>query len=343
VLLDTSDEDRLRLVVMAETVRPTWGIDEMRAWLQATRASNGNTFESMLEGKSFDRQVETLVHAYAAGSRGFALDTAKLRFPHDTQTLDHLAEGLERGAITGIVIEAYPDFAQLDAIASRLNPVDSAKELVKLERESAVDFLANHFQARGGMVWEQSHRLAKWRTLKWPPTGGGGLWNAFHARAAQSGHDTQATYVDSTGNRTREYKADHAAIYADLGDQPTVKDKLGTITVVFTSTQRIVPKESVIIGAEGVSALAQGEGLTFIALLQNKIDTLTPAEYLALVEAISTPTDVETYPDPNMGTWVMGIDPRFAALMDSGAGGLGFRWVPPEFSASYTRVRSVIR
>lgn len=330
-------------VAMPDILRPTWGVDEMKAWLQATLAADGETLEPKLEGGSFDKQVQKYVRGFADGTRGFALDLANVRFPHDARTLARLKEGIEAGAITGIVIEAYPDAAQLDAIARTMNAADPAAELDKLQRESAVDFLANHFQARTGMVWDAAKRLEHWRTMKWPPRNADPLWKAFHERAAQNGHDIATDYLNVRGVRTQAYKDDHAAIYADLDDQPTVQDLLGTVSVVFTNTKRDVPETSKILGADGVTSLTHGEDLSFIALLQHKVDTLTPAEHLALAAAMSTPSDTDTYPDPNTWPWLAGIDPRSAAAAYSASADLNLNWLDPEYSPSNARVRSVVR
>jgi MoxR-like ATPase len=332
-----------RPVAMPDLLRPTWGVDEMKAWLQATLAADGDTLESKLEGKSFDKQVQKYVRGFADGTRGFALDLTKVRFPHDALTLARLKEGIEAGAITGIVIEAYPDAAQLDTIANKVNPANPALERDKILRESVVDFLANHFQARTGKVWDIANRLAQWRKMKWPPRNGEPLWKAFHERAAQNGHDIATDYVDANGARTQAYKDDHAGIYADLDDQPIMQDMLGTVSVVFANTKRDVPKTSKILGADGITSLTHGEGLSSIALLQHKVDTLTPAEDLALAAAMSTPGDTNTYPDPKTWVWLAGIDPQYAAYAASGSVGLGLPWDGPERSNSDTRVRSVVR
>jgi MoxR-like ATPase len=332
-----------RPAAMPDLLRPTWGVDEMRAWFQATLGSDGQPLESKLEGKSFDKQVKKYVRAFADGKRGFALDLTKIRFPHDALTLARLQEGLECGAITGIVIEAYPDAAQLDAIAQQVNPSSPAVERDKMLQESVVDFLANHFQARGGKLWDAAARLAKWRTMKWPPRGAGPIWKAFHERAAQEGHDIATDYLDANNARTQEYKDDHAAVYANLGTQPALQDVLGTVSVVFTNTKKDVPKTSKILGEDGVTSLAHGEGLSSIALIQNKVDTLTPAEELALAAAMSTPGDTATYPDPNTWIWLAGIDPEYAAHARSCSDGLNLDWDAPGNSNSYSRVRSVVR
>ncbi len=58
---------------------------------------------------------------------------------------------------------------------------------------------------------------------------------------------------------------------------------------MFTNTKRDGPKTGKILGTDGVTTLAQGEGLSSIALIQHKVDTLSPAEELALATAMSTP------------------------------------------------------
>jgi hypothetical protein len=169
------------------------------------------------------------------------------------------------------------------------------------------------------------------------------IWKAFHERAAQEGHDIATDYLDANNARTQEYKDDHAAVYADLGTQPALQDVLGTVSVVFTNTKKDVPKTSKILGEDGVTSLAHGEGLSSIALIQHKVDTLTPAEHLALAAAMSTPGDTATYPDPNTWIWLAGIEPEYAARAYSGSDGLGLSWDGPEYSDSFSRVRSVVR
>jgi hypothetical protein len=338
--LDVIDDAEGR--VNPERAREKWTLDQLRNWLSTKRAPDGATLESKLEGGSLDAQVQQYARALAEGPRGFQLDTAKLRFPHDAPTLARLQEGIECGAITGLVIEAYPNAEQLKAIAAALDPADPDTALDKLQSESGVDFLAKHFQGRGGKLYDAESRLAKWRTMKWPPRSRGQLWKAFHELAAQHGYDIATDYLDANGARTRAYKKDHAEIYADLDDQPTVQDLLGTASMVFTNTKRDVPKTGKILGADGVTTLAQGQDLSSIALIQHKVDTLSPAEELALTSAMSTPAKTSTYPAPNTWEWLAGIDAEYAAGACSFSGGLGLGWNGPEDSASISRVRSVV-
>jgi hypothetical protein len=153
-----------------------WEIDQLRQWLATTLAHDGSSLESRLEGGSLDAQVQTYARAFADGLRGFELDRTKLRFPHDALTLARLKEGIEFGAITGLVIEAYPDAAQLEAIAQKVNPSSRADELDRMLRESVTDFLASHFQARGGKLLDgedEESRVAYLRMRKWRRNGDG--------------------------------------------------------------------------------------------------------------------------------------------------------------------------
>ncbi|MGA8809537.1 MAG: hypothetical protein WB973_16830 [Thermoanaerobaculia bacterium] len=326
-----------------------WTLDQLRHWLSTTQAPDGATLESKLEGGSLDAQVQRYASALAKGPRGFQLDTAKLRFPHDVPTLARLQEGIECGAITGIVIEAYPDAEQLKAIAAKLNRADPDTELDKIqgeiERESGIEFLAKHFQARRGMLYEAARSLEKWRTMKWPSRSGSPLWKAFHESAAAKGYDIATDYPDNLvadGTKLRVYKNDHAEVYADLDDQQTIQDLLGSASMVFTNTTKDVPKTGKILGADGVTTLVQGEGLSFMALIQHKVDTLSPAEELAFVSAMSTPSDPSTYPHPDTWAWLAGIYPEFAARVLSHSGGLHLGFDNPAFSSSDVRVRSVV-
>jgi hypothetical protein len=140
----------------------------------------------------------------------------------------------------------------------------------------------------------------------------------------------------------RAYKADHAGVYADLDEQPTVQELLGTASMVFTNTERDVPKTGKILGADGITTLAQGEGLSSIALLQNKVDTLSPAEHLALTTATSTPGDTCTYPDQETWVWLAGIDREHVANVNTYSVGLLLHWGAPQGSSSSGRVRSVV-
>ena len=328
--------------VNPERARKKWTLDQLRHWLSTKRAPDGATLESNLEGGSLDAQVQQYARAFADGPRGFELDLTRLRFPHDAPTLARLQEGIECGAITGLVIEAYPDAEQLKAIAAALDPADPDTALDKLQAESGVDFLAKHFQGRGGKLYDAENRLAHMRTMKWPTRSGSPLWKAFHERAAQNSHDVATDYLDANGARTRAYKQDHAEVYADLDDQQTVQDLLGTASMVFTNTKKDVPKTGKILGADGVTTLAQGERFSSVALIAHKVDTLSPAEELAFASAMSTPEDTSTYPDRNTWVWLAGIDPEDAARAGSYSDGLDLDWGTPGRSASSGRVRSVV-
>lgn len=330
-------------------VTPEWTIDELRRWLASTRTADGATLESELEGRSLDAQVQTYLRAFGKGPRGFQFDIAKLRFPHNARTLARLKEGIEVGAITGIVIEAYPDVAQLEAIARRLNPADPAHAFEKLQHESGLEFLLNHFRARRGRRSDMADSLHDVWTMRWPRPGGKPLWSVFHERAAANGHDIAWDFLNphnalsAHSTPTQAYKDAHRDIAAELDDQPALEEMLGSVSIVFTNTKRDVPETGKILAADGVTKLAQGDGLSFIALLQQKVDTLTPAEHLALTIAMSKPGNTSTYPNPNTRTWLAGIGPRFAAQTGSYSDGMDLSWSVVEDCNSDTRVRSVVR
>lgn len=247
------------------------------------------------------------------------------------------------------MIEAYPDVAQLEAIAQRLNPADPAHAFEKLQRESGLEFLMNHFRARRGRRSDVMDSLDDLWTMRWPRLGGKPLWSAFHERAAANGHDIAWDFLNphhvlsAHSTPTQAYKDAHRDIAADLDDQPTLQEMLGSVSIVFTNTKRDVPETSKILAADGVTKLTQGDGLSFIALLQQKVDTLTPAEHLALTIAMSTPANTSTYPNPNTRTWLAGIGPRFAAQTGSYLDGMDLSWSSVEECSFDTRVRSVVR
>jgi len=330
-------------------VTPEWTIDELREWLASTRTAAGATLESRLESRSLDAQIQAYVRAFARGPRGFHVDVSKLRFPHDTSTLARLREGIDVGAITGIVIEAYPDAAQLLAISERLNPADPRRAFEKLQHETGLEFLMNHFLARRGKLLDVSDSRAHLRAMRWPRPGGKPIWSAFHERAAENGHDTAWDFLNphdalsAHSTPTQAYKDVHRDIAAGLDDQPALVEMLGTVSMVFANSMRDVPETAKILAADGVTRLAQGDGLSFIALLQQRVDTLTPAEHLALTIAMSTPANASTYPNQRTRTWLAGIGSRFAAQTGSYSDGMDLSWSSVEGCDSGTRVRSVVR
>lgn len=324
-----------------ERPREAWTLDQLREWLATTRCRDGATLESKLEGRSLDAQVQKYVRAYAEGERGFSLDPATLRFRSEEVTLTRLQKGIECGAITGLVIEAYPDAAALVAMAHRLSPEDPATELDRLLREPVIEFLIRHFQARGGRVNEEEDRPEHWRTIKWPRKAKP-IWKAFHEQTDARG---RLIVVDYLSNRTSwaSRQEDHATVYAALDDQPTVRDVLGTASLVFTNTNCELPKRGKTLGPRGVVKFSQGRHLLFEALIRQSVDTLNPAEYLALVAAISTPGTASTYPEQGTSVLLGGVDRGHAVHAYSGSGGLDLDWMNLGSAWFGSRVRSVVR
>jgi hypothetical protein len=326
-------------------LQPTWGIAEMQTWLRDTIGSNEESLESRLDSP-FDTQFQRCTHAYAEGPRGFQLEISKLRFPNDPATLARLKKGIEAGAITGIAIEAYPDSGQLEAIAARLNPSDAGFQFETILAETTIEFLARHFEARGGKIFHQeTTQLPEWKRMRWQPLGGGAQWQAFHDLAASEGHDPSTDWLDANGNLTPAYVALQARVYDEsLAAQPSVRDTLGTTSVIFTDTRQDVPAPDPKLVSYSVGSYAPGEGLSFVSLLQQKVDLLSPPEFLALMGMIGNPADTSTYPDLETWKWHSGIRREKATLVYSSyRDGLRLRWDSPHWRYSHNRARPVIR
>jgi hypothetical protein len=327
-----------------DLLRPTWGIAEMQTWLRDTIGSNGESIESRLDSP-LDTQLKRCAHVYAEGPRGFPLEISKLRFPNDPATLARLKEGIEAGAITGIAIEAYPDSGQLEAIAARLNPSDAGLQFETLLAETTIEFLARHFGARGGKIFHQeTTQLPGWKLMRWQPLGGGAQWQAFHDLAASEGHDP-ADWLDANGRLTPIYVALQARVYDEsLAVQPSVRDALGTTSVIFTDTRQDVPASDPKLVAYSVDSYVPGQGLSFVSLLQKKVDLLSPPEFLALMGMISNPADTSTYPDLETWEWHSGMRREKATLVYSSYhDGIRLRFDSPHWRYPHNRARPVIR
>jgi hypothetical protein len=300
-----------------------------------TSDKEGNTLESRLEGGSLDAQLQKCVRAFADGEWGFQVDVGKVEIPVSPEFLDRLKEGIECGAINGAVIEAYPTIGD---IPQQTRPA----EFDRIWKASAAEYLAEHFEKRGGTIYERDRRTAKWKTLRSVAAHGSPLWKVFHDSAPLKG-STPSEWVDANGSRTPKYIELHKAVHdAGLLTPKKVCDVAGTATLTFTNVKREVTKKTKLLGADGVSALKQGDDLTFVRMMQEKIDTLTPTESLALTSAIADPKKIGTYPAPATWEWLAGIDDTYAGAC-SRSGGLRLGWAAPEDSSSDCRVRSVVR
>ena len=313
----------------------TLDLPELRRFLQQPGV-DGRSLESRLEGGSLDAQLEKHLAAFADGEFGFTPDLSELRVGGTPGFRQRLRAGIEAGAITGIVLEAYPTERQVWTMAQNQPMTTLPSELRGLP---VVDFWAKHFQARGGGIVDADNGLVRWRKMKWSRSPAEPLWKLF---ADQRGH-TLHDYLHQNGARTQAYDEDHAAVYAALPAQPTLVEVLGTAHLVFTNTEQVVASTRPILGARGVTSLTHGEGLSFVRLLSEQVDTLTPSEHLALATTVSTPEDTNTYLDMDTWSTLAGVDPTVAAGAYSDSVGLYLDWNVPEYSYSFSRVRSVVR
>jgi energy-coupling factor transporter ATP-binding protein EcfA2 len=329
-----------------DLTRERWSVAELRYWLTMTSDKDGNTLESRLEGGSLDAQLNQVRAAYADGEWGFNVDISSIEIPVSPEYLRRLKEGIECGAINGVVVEAYPSSNEAFRMIEKQSPMDVQQAQQAFDRVMslpAVEFLINHFEKRGVTIYEWDRRIAKWNTLRSVAVNGSPLWKVFHDSAPLTG-STPSEWTDANGSRSPKYIELHKAVF-DAGLMPpkNVSDVAGTATLTFTNVKREVTKKTKILGADGVSTLKQGNDLTFVRMMQEKIDTLTPTESLALTSAIADPKKIETYPAPATWEWLASIDDTCAARACSGSGGLRLGWAAPGSSSSDFRVRSVVR
>jgi energy-coupling factor transporter ATP-binding protein EcfA2 len=328
-----------------DLTRERWTVDELGQWLQTTLDSQGNTLESRLEGGSLSVQLQKAHAAYRDGAWGFSVKLSQIEIPVSTEYLERVKQGIDAGAINGVVVEAYPTPEEvLRCIEKQSVDIHAAQEaLQRIMLMPTTEFLMNHFEHRGGTIYDRDTRIAKWAKFRSVAANGSRLWKVFQDSAPLKGSSPKE-WVDSFGSRTTKYIELHKAVYdAALVPQQKVSDVAGTATLTFTNVKREVTKKTKILGADGVSSLKQGDPLSFIRMLQEKVDTLTPAESLALTSAIVDPKKISTYPAPETYEWLAGIDDTYAALAFSNSDGLDAGWDDPEDSGSYCRVRSVVR
>jgi hypothetical protein len=331
--------------LLLDLTRERWSVAELRQWLSTTRDKDGNTLESRFEGGSLDAQLQKYVRGFADGEWGFQLDIATIEIPVSPESLDRLKEGIEADAINGVVVEAYPAQDEAIAIVDKQPGIFGVRgqKINEMLDQTAVKFLAGHFEKRGKTIYDKANRLAKWETLRTTAANGSRLWKVFHDSAPLKG-STPAEWVDASGGRTQKYIDLHKGVHdAGLLPPKKVRDVAGTATLTFTNVKREVTEETKILGADGISTLEQGDDLTFVRLMQEKIDMLTPTESLALTSAICDPKKVGTYPAPATWEWIAGIDDTYAAGAFSLSDGLDLGWDIPVLSGSLDRVRSVVR
>lgn len=313
----------------------TWGVDELRLWLTT------EGLESKLEGGSLEHWISRAEAVYADGALGFPIDRASIRFAPTPEKLTRLKAGIEAGSITGAIVEAYPTDADLRRRPGK--PGRSAKELKKLRDMPITEFIAEHFAARGGTLYEKAHRIKEWRALRWA-TDSGETIRARMIRESQVRGLAPTEWTAMNGSLTQEYKDAHKAVYEALPPQPKVSDRLGQATLVFTDVRTDVPQTTKLLGSNGTpSAVSQGAGLSFAQLLRGNVPPITPTEFLALASALSDPKGIGSYIDPKTWEWFDAITASCAAGGDSASDGLSLDWGDPGSAGKDGRARSVVR
>lgn len=253
---------------------------------------------------TFTSAVRASRDAFLAGPYGFALKVDALRFPK--AQLPSLLDALQRGAVNGAVITAYPDREELADIAAQTG--ETVEALLDLP---VTEFLVRHFEGRGGKLYDRDRRLAEWGTLRWKPDGAPVL--------------------------PKDYNT--------LPPQPRLRDVLGQARLGFTNVTQDVDAATPLLEQSGdpKHPLRQGKGLSHAALARAGVSTPTPDEWLALAALTRDPGNPSTYPSAETWEWINGVTPSSAASGDSDSGGLYLIWDPPGGSNSDGRARSVVR
>ena len=200
---------------------------------------------------------------------------------------------------------------------------------------SVTEFLARHFEARGGILSKRNERIKGWSKLRWQP-------NEYEIKV---GRTTLPAVYTAASN--------HEAAFNYLKPQATLGEVLGTTALAFAYTKKAIPKDTKLIqGANQDSKeyiKKQGDGVTFKRLMDAKVDILSPLEWLALLGRCSNPQDYFTYPTPwdivgvHNWEWLGGIHASGSARARSGDDGANLYWLAPLHSDDSSRARSVFR
>lgn len=316
-------------------VRGAWGVGQLRQWLK----SEG--LEEKLEGGSLDHWLWRAMDAYADGALGFLFDHSAIRFEATPEKLARLKAGIETGLITGAVVVAYPteeDLYKAMRMTGR-SARENRKRLKQILAMPVTEFLAEHFSCRSGILFEKEIRIKAWRELRWPTDDGESLRERFFAESKHASLDPA-----HWGTLVREYIEVHKDVYEELPPQPKLETRLGRAKLTFMDTRKEVPLTAKLLRSDGtVSIYPQGEGLSFVRLLQEDVPLPTPTEFLALASILAEPKDPSTYPNPGTWEWLGAITPRHAACGDSFPNfELELNWGAPEGAITANRARAVV-
>jgi hypothetical protein len=203
---------------------------------------------------------------------------------------------------------------------------------------SAVEFVARHFENRGGKLYEENSRLAKWATLRTTTAAGESLWQVLQRVSRAMGVQPSA-FLDRN-----EHTNVRKAVYEALSSPTKLRDVAGKATLTFANVSQNFQGDARIPSTDSVTAVEQRAGLTLAWMTQENVDMITPTELLALVTASSSPRVTGTYPPPHTWEWIGGIaDDYNVAGAFAHADGLGLGVGDPGISFLDDHVRSVTR
>lgn len=327
-----------------------WAIEDVRQWLANTLAVDGVPLERHLEGGSFDAQLNRSVAAYASGEWSFSVALDQVRVQVAPALLQKLHTGISMGAITGAVINAYPPVVDVESWVRKAlcaaSDADRQRATDTILDMSDVEFLIRHFQRRGGLVSDLDQRLAMWTRFR--STGGNDepLCDVVHTCAYRAGLPPYR-WFDRFGYPSTHWRELQRAVVTDLVPRPKLRDVAGTASLTFTDVRQDAEPRGTLVGAEGL--VAADAPRFFQELLREKVDLLTPAEFLALTTATSDPLRPYTYPAQTSGEWLAGMtEDAFAwayseSRRDGHRSGLTLSWKRPHETAQPARARSAIR
>jgi hypothetical protein len=306
-----------------------WTLEQLDAFLRNEHLADGSPLESRFLAGSLDGEVQRQTAAYEDGLLGFALRRESIRFPMTPAKAVALRDAIASGEINGCVVEAYPTEEEVKAMAAELK----SSTPTELLDQTAVTFLAMHFQARRGRIAHADTDLARWVHFSYSDTKP--LWQVF-AETSEALGVAPEEWVEPAGEYApgiprMEYTDAFIKVFATvrqaLAIPPTLRQRLGTARLVFTKvTARLAPKKEKWDTTKGYPRLPRPDappakrdplpnGPTLIELLQQHADFLTTAEALALVASVSDPTNVDSYPSASLSS------AEWCAAIGEGPGG----------------------
>ena len=340
---------------LREILNPTNTIKKLEYFLKGNFI-NGKPLDTLLEAGSLEAEIEQGFKAFIDGELGFTADLSKLSFPTDPKTLEQLKAGLETGALTGAILTAFPGEADLQRLVMALNAQESKRAaeakaakkyyeqktftIESLKDMTVTEFLARHFEARGGNIYERDYRIQNWSNLRWEP------------------NDAEIEAGRTTLPAVYTVALYHETAYNRLKPQATLGEVLGTSALSFAFTRKVIPDDTKLL--QGVNPNSkkfinmQGDGLKFTRLMNADVNILSPVEWLSLLSCCPNPNDYQTYPTPCHLTpyledsvdnleWLGSINSMDSAQVLSGDGGVHFSGNHPLVSGDHARARSVLR